>query len=458
MRHHLNFKGLAVLTLALLITRAVAVGQKDVVLHTFDLSDGALPQGALIADAQQNLYGVTLLGGGGGSCTYKSLRSGCGTVFELSRGSTGWTEKVLYAFQGDSDGAFPMGGLVMDGSGNLYGTTSAGGLSTCENCGTVFELSPQQEGAWLETVLYRFTDGTDGGSPESSLIFDQSGNLYGTTFYGGVGCGLSGIGCGTVFELSPPPTPSGDWAETTLHAFNFNFPQSADGAFPVGGVVFDNSGNLYGTTSVGGDFECYDSQEQGCGTVFQLKPPTQQGGSWTEQILHTFSNGDGDLPIGNLVVIKGTLGGTTAEGGQYAHGVVFEIAPSRNGMVFTVLYNFQGGNDGLTPLGGIIADSESNFYGTTYAGGGECEGADCGGTVFELSPPRQRGGVWTEKVLYAFRDTTDGSGPSGSLVLGQNWLVGLTEHGGGEPCSIDGDLVGCGVAFAVPRNEYQRSR
>ncbi len=228
------------------------LGQNNyAVLHRFHLNDGAGPQGALVADSQENLYGVTFAGGSG-ACTYNKLPSGCGTVFELTPlPGGGWSQQTLYTFQGGGDGAFPMAGLAFDQTGNLYGTTSVGGISGCgfgvdAGCGTVFELSPplQQGGPWTETVLYRFTNGDDGSSPEGSLILDIAGNLYGTSLDGT-------LGYGAIFELAP--SSGGSWVENTLHDFD---PSSGDGGIPSGGLLFDAIGNLYGATQIGGGTGC----------------------------------------------------------------------------------------------------------------------------------------------------------------------------------------------------------
>lgn len=285
----------------LLASHSLFASQNEALLHRFHLSDGAGPQASLVADSQQNLYGTTFAGGGG-SCLYGKFFSGCGGVFELTRmPGGGWSEQVLYAFQGGNDGAFPTSSLVFDGVGNLYGTTSAGGgIGSCagtfnSGCGTVFELSPPttQGGQWTEAVLYRFTDQGDGGSPRGSLIFDSRGNLYGTTHEGG-------LGYGAVFELTPPTNPGGPWTQVTLHQFD-PF-QSSDGAFPVAGLTFDNVGNLYGTAAAGGiSVDC-------CGTVFQLKPPGSGGAKWREIVAYTFKGGnDGQLPLGDLILIRARI-------------------------------------------------------------------------------------------------------------------------------------------------------
>lgn len=245
-------------------------GWTERVLHNFGNGvDGASPWAGLIIDATGNLYGTTHDGG-----TY-----GVGTVFELTpTGGGGWTEKVLHSFN-FTDGGGPYGGLVMDAAGNLYGTTYAGGSG---GWGTVFELTPTGGGGWTEKVLFSFGD--IGGGPYAGLIFDSAGNLYGTTIGGGT------YGYGRVFELTP--TGGGGWTEKVLHSFGII--NATDGAGPYAGLIFDSAGNLYGTTYSGPVINgAY------VGTVFELQPT---GGGWRETVLYSFSNGtDGSSPYGGLV-------------------------------------------------------------------------------------------------------------------------------------------------------------
>nr|AYC79433.1 hypothetical protein [uncultured bacterium] len=249
------------------------------VLHAFSGSDGRLPYGGLLKIGHF-LYGTTT---GGGA-------SGAGVVFSIS--TDGTSEKTLYAFQGGSnDGALPSAGLVNDASGNLYGTTQAGAGSCNEvSCGVVFKLSPN--GA--ETILHAFTDGPDGAQPVARLMIDSSGNLYGTAAAGGgTTCGYYGQGCGTVFKISSDGTFS------VLHAFG----GGTDGAVPFSDLITDKAGNLYGTTSAGGNTLCH---RQGCGTVFKLAP------DGTETILHVFSGKyDGKIPAAGLTAYGPHLYGTT---------------------------------------------------------------------------------------------------------------------------------------------------
>jgi uncharacterized repeat protein (TIGR03803 family) len=239
----------------------------ETILYNFKgtgFNDGQNPTAPLAFDAQGNLYGTTYWGG---AATYGQCSSGgggCGVVFELSpNGSGGWTESVIHIFSsGNGDGFYPFAGLMVDPSGNLYGTTTSGGFFTsCDNsfyCGTVFELSPAPGGAWTETLLHSFS-GTEGSSPQSALTVDATGNLYGTTYVGGVYNG------GTAFELSPS---GGGWKQTVLHSFG----NGNDGVAPEAALVLDASGNLFSSTPYGGADVTGSCASFGCGTVFEIMP------------------------------------------------------------------------------------------------------------------------------------------------------------------------------------------
>ncbi len=221
------------------LTRGADGTWTQMVLHTFaGGNDGRNPVEGLVRDQAGNLYGTVPIGGAGNS----------GAVFELSPGSGGnWTWNILYSFTGGNDGAIPYSSLVLDASGNLYGTTSQGGAT---GNGVVYELSPGS-GGWTQTVLYTFNGTDDGSWPSGPLTFDQAGNLYGTTTQAGAD------GWGTVFKLAPS---SNGWTPSILYTFTGD----ADGADPEYGVIRDRNGILYGTTTGGGSGEA--------GTVFQLRP------------------------------------------------------------------------------------------------------------------------------------------------------------------------------------------
>jgi len=374
-------------------------------------SDGAYPQASL-AFYKGNLYGTTANGGdtGGSNC---SAIGGCGVVFELSPPSGGsgpWTETVLYTFTGGSDGSVPYSDVIFDSNGNLYGTTTGGGIPPgCEsNCGfgVVYQLSPPAGGSgpWTETLLYVFTGASDGDTPQAGLIFDASGNLYGTTLNGGSRTCASGhLGpCGVVFELSPPSGGGVPWNEFVLYTFK----GSSDGANPWAGVTFDsNEKNLYGTTSHGGNMSgstC--SPTYGCGVVFELSPPSGGGGPWTETVPYTFTGqSDGGYPEAGVIFDPtGNLYGTTSLGGNIAGtncspsgcGLVFKLTPPKSGSgpwSETPLYAFNGGSDGGFPFAGLLSDAVFDLFGTA-SGGGDTSGSNCTGAggcgvVFELSAP-----------------------------------------------------------------------
>jgi uncharacterized repeat protein (TIGR03803 family) len=295
-------------------------GWSETVLLTFNGKNGAYPSGALLADGAGNLYGTTEEGGNN-KCP---SRVGCGVVFELSppsAGQTKWTETVLFSFH-KSDGAAPLAGLIADGAGNLFGTTYEGGMT---DHGLAFELSPPVAGrtAWTETVL-RYFGATNGKGPSGVLLADGAGNLYGTTNGGGknrTGC-PGDKGCGVVFELSPPATGQTTWTETVLYVF-----KGTDGEVPTGGLVADGVGNIFGTAAFGGKSKACASA-LGCGLVFELSPPAAGGTAWTETLLASFNGTKGQTPYGGLIRDgAGNLYGTTELGGTHGDGVVFEVTP-----------------------------------------------------------------------------------------------------------------------------------
>ena len=271
---------------------------------------------------------------------------------------------MLYSFGSGSDGAFPFGSMIFDSKGELYGTTAYGGSS---GGGTVFQLSPPTSsgGSWAETVLYSFGGTGDGAHPRASLILGSNGDLYGTTAYGG---GTSNDG--TVFQLAPSTTGNG-WTETVLYRFKGG---TTDGALPYAPLIF-GSGDLYGTTYGGGT--------SSVGTVFQLAPSTT-GGSWTETVLYSFKGGttDGANPAAALILGSGDLYGTTYGGGTSSVGTVFQLAPSTTGGSWTetVLHSFGGTGDGAHPFAPLILGSNGDLYGTTAYGGGTSND----GTVFKI--------------------------------------------------------------------------
>src|ERR1700733_2365969 len=311
------------------------------VLHPLTNTPGVYhPMGTLVMDAAGNLYGASTYGGSG-ICVYGGL--GCGTVFQLTPQSDGsWTETVLYSFLGGSDGYFPLGGLAMDTAGNLYGTAQYGGPG---NDGVIYKMTRSADGSWTQSVIHTF-DGADGEWPFAGMIFDAAGNLYGTTTYG------SAQQCGTVFKLSP--NPDGSWTESVLHGF---YPW--EGCDLESGVVFDAAGNLYGTSWNGGTMDHGYS-----GTIFKLTPNSD--GSWTMTVIYTFTGGvDGLNPAGVIVDASGNVYGTTTGANDFGMGVAYELKPNADGSYSqTVLYTFTGSRDGTSP-NGLVFDSRGRLYGTT---------------------------------------------------------------------------------------------
>jgi uncharacterized repeat protein (TIGR03803 family) len=319
---------------------------------------------------------------------------------------------VLHTFTGVPDGAYPSAGLVMDKAGNLYGTTGFGGDAACTSgCGTLFKLDKKG----TETVLHSFTGGADGDVPTGDLLRDAAGNLYSTTAKGGTS------DVGTVFEMDT----SGN--ETILYSFAGN----ADGTEPLAGLVMDAAGNLYGSTSTGGDLSCYSGN--GCGTLYKLD---RMG---TETVLHAFAGTpDGAEPFAGLILDKaGNLYGTTVYGGDaacatFGCGTVFKLDKKSTE---TVLYSFPGGNAGYYPFGALVLDASGNLYGTTASGG-----ASGHGTVFKLDRTGK------ETVLYSFTGGADGAIPYAGLIrdMAGN-LYGTTYAGGTSTFCTNG----CGTVFKL---------
>lgn len=440
------------LLLAVLVTLALAGGAvgdspQETVIYAFQGgSDGSFPYAGLVAGPGGVLYGTTTAGGG------DSCGVGCGTIFRLTPPSTAgepWVETVLYRFTEGSDGDTPWAGLTSDGAGNLYGATILGG-GTC-GCGVIFELSPPAiaGGAWTYSVLYRFKgvrEG-DGNGPEGTLVFDNSGNLYGATYSGGIPCSDSGpYGCGTVFRLSPPTTPGGTWTETVLYRFDPNF----EGA-PSAGVILDGKGDLYGTAVNDG--------VAGGGTAYKLTPNSTP--PWEKTVLHVFGGSltDGIYPWAGLTFgADGALYGATAGYAEQVGdgGTAFRLTPpasSGENWTETILYVFPGDNGAAKgPYGSLLASPTGALYGMTASGGtGSCQvygWLGCG-TVFQMTPPAAAGETWTHTTLHNFTGGTDGEVPYGSLIFGPgNALYGTTFSGGSGDCS-QYDTTGCGTIFRV---------
>lgn len=330
--------------------------------------------------------------------------------------------KVLYAFKCCSEAAGLWSSLVFDEAGNLYGTSSGGGAY---GDGTVYELMRKSNGKWSETVLHSFDFYDDGGSPLGAVVFDPAGNVYGTTQDGGA------YGGGTAFELTP--NSDGTWTETTLYGFCSLGGYCKDGAEPVSGVVIDELGNLYGPTLLGGS-------DDG-GAVFELNPSS---GTWTETVLYSFGfrKGDGSLPYAGLIWdATGNLYGTTENGGTYSAGTVYEMEHTSGGWKEHTIYEFRGGkSDGAGPrVGALVFDKNGNLYGTTTGGGThECFGVGGCGTIYKLT--RGPHGRWKDRILYDFVGGKFGHNPgAGVAVDAAGNLYGGTIYGG----------MGCGVLYEL---------
>jgi uncharacterized repeat protein (TIGR03803 family) len=404
------------------------------------IGNGGQPWATPIVDKFGNLYGTTT-SGGNGPCWARNLKLGCGIVYELSPPMSGtqWTETLLYQFQGGDDGDSPFGGLVFDDSGNLYGTTEYGGTP---GYGTVFKLSPPPSGSgpWTEATIYNFPGGASGKFPVAGLIVDNSGNLYGTTWYGGT---CSAPFCGVVFELSPPSGSGNRWTQTVLHTFQ----GPPDGAWPESTLVFAN-GKLYGTTTMGGTGNALDCDEN-CGAIFELSPPASPGGAWTETILHSFSATptDGGLPWGGLVPGKdGIFYGATSGGGNFGWGTVYEFAPPASpggSWTETILYSFQGCADGCEPYTAPVIGTDGSLY--AAAQGVMLDQ----GNIFQLSPPAAAGDPWVETSLYSFINQNTFTG----LVFGKDGRLYGGAYGGlDDNCGTlagGGERHECGELFRI---------
>ena len=340
------------------------------------------------------------------------MAAAAGSIFVvISLGSSGFgqgQEKILYSFcsaANCTDGASPEGRLAFDSAGNLYGTTAGGGIN-CGECGTVFELSPRDNGTWVHSVLHNFGAGIDGSTPQAGIVLDKAGNLYGTTTIGGT------FGLGTVFELIPPTQQGGSWTEAVLWSFG----ASGDGAGPMSDLVFDATGNLYGTTEGGGAYGGY-------GTVFQLVPPSS-GTQWSENLLFAFGSNqlNGGVPKAGVTFGKdGNLYGATYEGGTnqgFGLGVVYKLSPSIElPWSEAVLFRFTrktGGNS----LADMTFDSLGNLYGTTtnWSGGY--------GSVFRLA---LKGG---NQVRWLPFSPVGGEFPAAGILIVGETAYGTTQGGG----------------------------
>jgi uncharacterized repeat protein (TIGR03803 family) len=398
------------------VSPALAKGASYEVLYKFAGSpnDGAGPSGNLIKDKSGNLYSTTSSGGAGTNCSGSGSFNGCGTVFELAPDGA---ETVLYSLV-ESDGYDSVSGLLQDSAGNLYGECQFGGKKNGSGNGTVFKVAP--DGA--ETTLYTFPSNKfqRGLYPVGGLITDGNGNLYGTANSGG------NVDYGAVFKVAPDGT----------EALLYSFMSGNDGSYPHGGLL-SVAGNFYGTTLAGGgQGNCTNYIGGGCGTVFELSKTGK--GSYVEKVLYSFTGGaDGAFPEAGLISDSaGNLYSTAYAGGSgnCGCGTVFKVAPDGTE---TTLYSFTGENgDGWAPAGSLIADRKGDLYGTTQLGG-----TGGYGVVFKVAPDG------TETVLHSFAGgTSDGAYPQRGLIDDGGYLYGTATNGGNAAC--DG---GCGIVFRIKK-------
>lgn len=380
------------------------------VLHSFTgAGDGGSPLAGLTIDQSGNLYGTAAYGGA----------DNYGTVFKLAHKNSAWELTTLHSFAGGQEGAYPEARVVFGPQGKLYGTTQGN-----SQLGTVFSLVPPSNACravlcpWTQTVLYDFAVQSNGLYPNGDLIFDQAGNIYGTTWQGGSGYQpyCAEFGCGTVFELSPD---DGGWSQTLLYAF-----YTGTTASP-GGLVFDTSGNLYGPAGDGG---------LNWGAIYELTPGLP---SWSQTILYNFlGQDDGGTPaIGLLRDAAGNLYGLTSDDGAGGGGTVFELSPGGGTWTMNVLFSFTG----YVRPGGLSMDAAGNLYGTTLLGGTYQMG-----NVFRLTPSN---GSWIYASLYDFTGGADGGQPVSNVIFDAAGNLYGTAFAGGTPgCS---DNAGCGVVWEI---------
>jgi len=389
------------------VASQAAQAQTFKVIHNFTGGlDGSFPLAGVTMDRAGNLYGTASSGG-----------NGSGTVYRLKRQGSNWLVQPLYSFK-QSDGAFPEARVIFGPDGTLYGTTTYGGAA---NQGTVFRLRPPAAVCktaicpWSETELYGFSGGADGASPGyGDVLFDQAGNIYGTTSAGGLLTCAPG-GCGTVYELTPS---GGGWTESVPYSFGTG--GGTDGAFPSNGMILDGAGNLYSTTFGGGSLGV-----GGLGTVFQLTPP---GSGWTENILEDFQGGAGNPSASLIFDQQGNLYGATTTGGSGGGGTVFELTLSGGTWTLNPLYNFTG-SSGCGPYGTLAMDATGNLYGTTY-----CAGPNGAGNVFKLTPPY---GQQNYTSLHDFTGGSDGGYPTSNVILDANGnLYGTATQGGSQGSGV----------------------
>jgi uncharacterized repeat protein (TIGR03803 family) len=364
---------------------------------------------------------------------------------------------VVYSFRGEPDGYVPTGGLISNDSGRLYGVTYYGGATArgCNGdvgCGTFFMFDPSSR---RETVLYSFGRTRDDGQLPNSLLL-YHGSFYGTTQVGGTTASL-----GTVFKITPPARAGGKWNETILHRFHGS---PNDGSDPSQ-LTIDASGSIYGTAGEGGSAtKCF----LGCGAIFKLTPPPAGNGEWHETILHSFAGApdDGAAPFVLILGPNGTFYGETDAGGRSAAcgddgcGTVFALTAS-HGSRWTemILHAFKARNtpknDGEFPNGGLPLTSNGALYGVTaYGGRGGCTQGPPWlgcGTFFLLKPSSDKRAKWTESILYFFKGGASDGGIPDGITSEGRSFYGTTVDGGGGYCERG---AGCGTLFSLTPSRH----
>ncbi len=406
------FRSLLLATLTIFLIVSGAWGQTFKVLHSFGASgDGQWALGGVVFDRQGNLYGVTQIGPSGNGCLGND---GCGTVYQLKPNADGtWTESVIHAFNG-SDAAFPFVSPIFDAQGNLYGTADGhAGAGTYPE--VVYELTPNSNGTWTESILHQFPISQN--SAPGAITLDPAGNVYGVANLGGLN------GTGYIYKLYR----ASGWQEQFLLYFDPHYPY-LDGLSAQGPLALDGNGNLYGSMILGGTGDC--------GVSYKLA--NQGKVLWKETVLHNFGcAADGYYPTGATFGPDGSLYGVTQVGGNvgssrcsFGCGTVFKLTPNSDGTwTKTTLYVFRGGpSDGAYPANGLVFDRAGNIYSTTGHGGNSSCSGGCG-TVFKLTP--SSGGQYTESILYFFTGGLDGAGPISTMAIdGAGNLYGATYRGG----------------------------
>jgi len=382
-----------VATAAFVLSVATATAVMTDVIFSLEENEGEYADTDLETDSAGSIYGTTVLGGDFGS----------GTVFQLTPTPNGWMHSVLYSFTGGADGGEPYKGVTLDREGNLYGTAVTGGSGSCEGgCGVVYKLT-NSGGTWTQSVIHAFTGGDDGSGPGARVTVDRSENVYGMAPTGGA------YGLGTIYKIHPA---GGAWDFRVIHAFT----GGADGSSGSAGRMILRKGRLYGAATTGGNY--------GSGVVFELTPSAV--GGWHFRTIYSFQGQpDGSFPYGALLFDgSGKVYGTTYYGGANGIGAVYKLSPRPVGeWDENVIYSFEEGSDGNSPISNLVFDTVGNLYGTTS------EGGLGSGTIFKLSPIG--GGQWAETVVHPFQGPPDGAFAYNGMVVDRfGNFYGATVHGG----------------------------